>query len=106
MNEFTLGGIIVFFTAVFPCLICGYLIAFHGRRGLISGWSDSKVTNPESGGKIIGISLIIMAILLGLVTTLWIDLFFTDADVIYSLIPISLLPVVAMTFVKIKYGIK
>jgi len=106
MNEFTLGGIIVLFTAVLPCLVLGYLIAFHGRRGLISGWSDSKVSDPESGGKIIGLSLMVMAILLAGVTTLWIIQFFTETELIYYLLPSTLIPVAASVFVKIKYGIK
>jgi len=106
MDEFTLGGIIVLFTAVLPCLVLGYLIAFHDRRGLISGWSDSKVSNPESGGKIIGISLMVMAILLGGITTLWIIQFFTETELIYYLLPSTLIPVVASVYVKVKYGVK
>ena len=57
MDEFAVGAIIVLFTAVLPCLIFGYLIVFNGRRGLISGWSDSKYSNPEIGGKVVGIAL-------------------------------------------------
>lgn len=106
MNEFTLGGIIVLFTAVFPCLIFGYLIAFHGRRSLISGWSDSKVSNPEAGGKIIGVSLMVMAVFLGLATLFWFLKLITETVLIYYLIPISLLPVIALVYVKIKYGVK
>lgn len=101
MNEFTLGGLIVLVTAVLPCLIFGYLIAFKGRRGLISGWNDNKISNPEKGGKIIGISLIIMSVLLGFITFLWQIKFFTEEELVYYLLPSTLVPVIASIYVKI-----
>jgi len=106
MNEFTLGGIIVLFTAVLPCLVFGYLIAFKGRRSLISGWRDSKISNPEAGGKIIGISLMVMALFLGLATLLWFLQLITETVLVYCLIPSSLIPVIALIYVNIKYGVK
>mgnify|MGYP007087007528 FL=1 len=106
MDGFLLGGLIVLFTAVLPCLIFGYLIAFQGRRNLISGWCDSKISNPESGGRIIGISLMVMAVLLSFVTLLWFLQHITEIELVYYLMPASLLPVVALLYVKNKYGVK
>lgn len=103
MDEFTLGGLIVLLTAVLPCLVFGYLIAFQGRRGLISGWNDNKVSDPEKGGRIIGISLIIMSVLLGVIVILWFLRFFTEEELIYYLLPSTLLPLIAAIYVKIKF---
>jgi hypothetical protein len=105
MDEFTLGGLLVLVTAVMPCLVFGYLIAFQGRRGLISGWNDKKVSDPEKCGRIIGISLMVMAVLLGIVTILWFMMFFTEEELIYYLLPSTLLPLVVSIYVKIKFRI-
>jgi len=106
MDEFTLGAIIVLFTAVFPCLIFGYLIAYRSRRHFISGWSDSKVSNPERSGRVIGLSLIVMALFLGVIALFGFFQYISETELVYSLIPISLLPLAAMLYVKIKYGVK
>ncbi len=106
MNEFTIGGLIVFFTAVLPCFICGYLIAVKGRRNLISGWDDSKFSNPESASKIIGLSLILMAALLALVTILWCTQLITEVVLIYFIVTISLVPILALIYVKNRFRVK
>ena len=106
MDEFTLGGIIVLFTAVLPCFIMGYLIAFQGRRGLISGWKEDKITDPEKGGRIIGVSLMVMAVLLAIVTLLWFLHFFTEDELVYYILPCTLLPLLASVYVKIKWKIR
>ena len=105
MDEFMFGGLIVLVTAVFPCLVFGYLIAFQGRRGLISGWNDNKVSEPEKGGRIIGISLIIMSVLLAIITILWFVRFFTEEELTYYLLPTISLPLIAAIYVKIKFRI-
>jgi hypothetical protein len=43
MSEHLPGFIIVLFTALIPCIVLGYLIAFKGKHHLISGWDASKV---------------------------------------------------------------
>jgi hypothetical protein len=105
MDDFTLGGLIILVTAVLPCLVFGYLIAFQGRRGLISGWNDNKVSNPEKGGRIIGISLMIMSIFLAIITILWFVRFFTEEELVYYLLPSTLLPLIASIYVKVKFKI-
>ncbi|MDG1753136.1 MAG: hypothetical protein P8I03_15980 [Thalassotalea sp.] len=105
MDEFMFGGLIVLVTAVLPCLVFGYLIAFQGRRGLISGWNDNKVSEPEKGGRIIGISLIIMSVLLAIITILWFVRFFTEEELTYYLLPTISLPLIAAIYVKIKFRI-
>ncbi|QTH64267.1 hypothetical protein J1N51_01930 [Psychrosphaera ytuae] len=106
MIKLEIGALIVLVTAILPCLICGYLIVFHGRRGLISGWDDSKFSNPEGAGKLVGISLIIMALLLGLATLLWFAQLITEIMLIYAIVPISLVPVLTLVYVKIKFSVK
>ncbi|MUH72019.1 hypothetical protein [Psychrosphaera haliotis] len=106
MSELEIGALIVLLTAILPCLICGYLIVFHGRRSLISGWDDSKFSNPESASKLIGISLIIMALLLGLTMLLWSAQIINEIMLIYGIIPISLVPILSLVYVKIKFSVK
>ena len=106
MSEFEIGALIVLFTAVLPCLACGYLIVFRGRRSLISGWDDSKFSNPESASKLIGISLIIMGLLLGLATLLWCTQLINEIMLIYGIVPISLVPILSLVYIKIKFSVK
>ena len=106
MSQFALGGLIVLVTAVFPCLVCGYLIAFKGRRNLISGWNDRNYSDPERASKVIGISLIVMALLLALSTILWSLQFINEVTFIYCLIPVLLMPIATLVFVKLKLGTK
>ncbi|MDO6445323.1 hypothetical protein Q4493_05980 [Colwellia sp. 1_MG-2023] len=106
MDEFMLGGLIVLFTAVLPCLVLGFLIAFQGRRGLISGWQEDKISDPEKGGRIIGTSLMVMAVLLAIVTLLWFLHFFTEDELVYFILPCALVPIVASFYVKIKLKIR
>lgn len=103
MNEFIIGGLVVLFVAVLPCLVCGYLIAYRGRRNLISGWNDTSYSNPERASKIVGISLIIMALLLALSTVFWSTQIINEVTLLYSVIPVAVVPILALVYVKIKF---
>ncbi|GAA6204982.1 DUF3784 domain-containing protein [Thalassotalea sp. SU-HH00458] len=105
MDEFTLSGLLVLFSAVLPCLVLGYFIAFQGRRGLIAGWQEDKISDPEKAGRIIGISLMIMSVILAIITLLWFLHFFTEDELIYYLLPTTLLPLIASLYVHIKLKI-
>lgn len=106
MSESAVTVIFVFFTAVLPCLIFGYLIAFRNRRGLIAGWSDSKVSKPKASGRIIGISLMVMAVLIAIVTLLWSAKLIAASALAYYLIPITLIPLFGVVYINLKFGIK
>lgn len=104
MSEQILAFIIVICCAVLPCLIFGYLIAYQGRRSLISGWSDDKVSNPQLCGKLIGDSLMLMALLLAVITALWMINIVNEIIFTFGICVVTLIPIFALIFTKIKYG--
>ncbi len=106
MSEFAIVFLIVLFTATLPCLICGYLIAFKGRRSLISGWRDNKFSDPESASKVIGFSLILLALLLAIIIVFWWMQLIIESTLIYFIIPVSFIPILALGYVKIKFSVK
>ncbi|UUO24789.1 hypothetical protein FGD67_17370 [Colwellia sp. M166] len=64
-------ALIILFFAVLPCGISGYLIAFKGRRGLISGYKESNFSDPQAFGKSVGISLLLLAMFLAFIAYFW-----------------------------------
>jgi hypothetical protein len=62
MDASTIEAIFIILFAVLPCGIFGYLIAFKGRRGLISGYSEKNFSNPQAFGKSVGVSLILFSV--------------------------------------------
>ena len=62
MDESTIEALFIILFAVLPCGIFGYLIAFKGRRGLISGYSEKNFSNPQAFGKSVGVSLILFSV--------------------------------------------
>ncbi len=71
MEESTIGALFIIFLAVLPCGIFGYLIAFKGRRRLISGYSEKNFSHPQAFGKSVGLSLILLAVLMSLSAYFW-----------------------------------
>lgn len=71
MDEFTVEAIFIVLFAVLPCAIMGFLIAFKGRRNLISGYCESNFSNPEAFGRVVGASLILLALVLLLLSYFW-----------------------------------
>ena len=106
MSEFAIVGLIVLICAVLPCLICGYLIAFRDRRYLISGWNDSKYSDPEGAAKTVGISLMLMAFLLAVITLFWCIQVITETVLIYCIVPVSIVPILALIYAKTRFGAK
>ena len=71
MAESTIEALFILFFAVFPCGISGYLIAFKGRRGLISGFNENNFSNPKVFGKSVGLSLIFLSVFLAFISYFW-----------------------------------
>ena len=78
MGDSTFEALMILFAAVLPCGISGYLIAFKGYRGLISGYREGDFAQPQAFGKSIGISLIIFATLLAVIAYMWYLQLFAD----------------------------
>ncbi|WP_206485656.1 hypothetical protein [Thalassotalea sp. G2M2-11] len=71
MEESTFEALFILLFVVLPCGISGYLIAYKGRRGLISGFNENKFSNPQAFGKSVGLSLIILSIFMTFIAYLW-----------------------------------
>jgi len=71
MEESTIEALFILFLAILPCSIFGYLIAFKGRRGLISGYSEKNFSNPQAFGKSVGLSLILLSVFMALIAYFW-----------------------------------
>jgi len=70
MDESTIEALLIVLAAL-TCGISGYLIAFKGRRNLITGFNESHYANARAFGKSIGISLILFALCLILIAYSW-----------------------------------
>ncbi|MBA6250836.1 hypothetical protein [Colwellia sp. MB3u-55] len=71
MDESTVEALFIILFAVLPCGIFGYLIAFKGRRGLISGYSEKNFSNPQAFGKSVGVSLILFSVFMVFIAYFW-----------------------------------
>ena len=71
MEESTVEALFILFFAVLPCGVFGYLIAFKGRRGLISGYSEKNFSNPQAFGKSVGLSLILLSVFMAFIAYFW-----------------------------------
>jgi len=54
MVESTIEALFILAFAVLPCAICGYLIIFKGRRGLITGYKEGSFSKPKLLEKVSG----------------------------------------------------
>jgi hypothetical protein len=93
VDEVTLGLIIIVLGCVLPSVILGYLIAVKQKRGLIAGWDESKISNPQAYARMIGYSLFALGFLISIVSVLWFlglvdEIVFTIGLLLASLVPI------------------
>jgi len=67
MNDNTLSLIITILGAALPLIICGYLVAVKQKHNLISGWDESKFSNPKAFGNTIGYSCMRLGVFIGII---------------------------------------
>jgi uncharacterized membrane protein len=103
MEESTIEALFVLFFAVFPCGIAGYLIAFKGRRSLISGFNDNNFSNPKAFGKSVGLSLIIFYVFLGLIAYFWHLRVLTEKQMSYYVLLLIIAVVLNYIYGIVKY---
>ena len=104
MDYYALGVLIVFLSAVIPCGVLGFLIAFLGMRNLIAGWDESKVRDPEAYGSVIGWSLLTLSLLLGVIVYVWSAGMISELAFVALVLLASLVPVAGLLHANRKYG--
>lgn len=66
MDNTFLISIVFIVTCAFPCIVIGYLVAIKQKRNLIAGWDDALVSNPKLVAQIIGHSVTVLGIIIGI----------------------------------------
>lgn len=104
MNELLLGLILMILAGALPCIIFGYLIAVKQKRSLISGWDESKISNPEAFAKLIGYSVLALGVCIGIIAIVWYLGLVGEIGMAISLFGASLLPIPCLIIANRKYG--
>jgi hypothetical protein len=92
------------FAGALPCIILGYLIAVKQMRGLIAGWDESKISNPEKFAKWIGYSVLTLGVLIGLIALIWYLGLVNEIGMTILLCVVSLIPIPCLLIAKARYG--
>lgn len=104
MTEYSLVALGIILFGSLPCAILGYLIGVKQMRHLLSGWDESKVEHPEAYAALVGKSLVLMSVALGLVAVAWAEGALSDAVFVVLMVLVSLLPGAALLVARSKYG--
>jgi hypothetical protein len=104
MDGLFFGLIIMIFAGALPCIIFGYLIAVKQMRGLIAGWDESKISNPEKFAKWIGYSVLTLGVLIGLIAFIWYWGLVNEIGMTILLCIVSLIPIPCLLIAKARYG--
>ncbi|GAB5386992.1 MAG: hypothetical protein Alis3KO_41150 [Aliiglaciecola sp.] len=103
MDELTIGLVVMIIAGSLPCILVGYLIAVKQKRGLIAGWDESKVSNPEAYAKLLGYSVLLLGVLIALVSFIWYFGLIDEMGVAVALLLVSLVPVPFVFVANKKY---
>lgn len=103
MDGFFLGFIIMIFAGALPCIALGYLIAVKQKRGLIAGWDESKISNPEAYAKWVGFSVLILGVFIGFIALIRYFGFISDIGMTMLLLAVSFVPVPCLLIANARY---
>tara|TARA_R110000868_G_scaffold292568_3_gene553098 strand:+ start:2094 stop:2453 length:360 start_codon:yes stop_codon:yes gene_type:complete len=103
LDELMFGIVIMILGGSLPCIIIGYLIAIKQRRHLIAGWDESKVSNPEAYAKLLGHSVLLLGILIGVVAFIWYFGLVDEIGMTVALLLVSLVPIPFIVVANRKY---
>ena len=106
MGESNLGALIMILGGFFPCAFLGYLIGVKQIRGLIAGWDESKISSPETFAKLIGYSLIVTGVGIGILALFVLRQAISEDSLVILLLLLSALPVIAAIYGNIRYGVR
>ena len=104
MDGLFFGLILMVFAGALPCIILGYLIAVKQMRGLIAGWDESKISNPEAYAKLVGFSVLVLGALIGLIAFFWFLGLVDDIGMTILLCVASLIPIPCVLIANARYG--
>ena len=104
MDGLLFALIIMIVAGALPCIVLGYLIAVKQKRGLISGWDESKISHPEAYAKWVGFSVLILGVLIGLIAIIWYLGLVSEISMAILLIAVSFIPVPCLLYANAKYG--
>lgn len=100
----TIGLIIIIFLGALPCIFLWYLIAVKQKRELIAGWNESKVSNPNAYAKLVGYSVFILGILIGITGMAWFVGLLNEIQMVVVIFIISLIPIPYLLIANSKYA--
>ena len=104
MAGLTLGFIIMLLAGALPCIVLGYFIAVKQQRGLISGWNESKISDPEAYAKWVGYSVLGLGVCIGIIAFIWYIGLIDEISMTVSLIVASLIPIPCLVIANQKYA--
>ena len=104
MDGLFFGLIVMVFAGALPCIILGYLIAVKQKRGLIAGWDESKISNPEAYAKLIGFSVLVLGTLIGLIALIWYFGLVNEIGMTILLCVASIIPIPCVLIANARYG--
>lgn len=104
MDGLFIGFLIMIIAGALPCVVLGYLIAVKQKRRLIAGWDESRVSNPVAYAKLIGLSVLVLGILIGVIGFAWYAGLISTAQMASTLAIASLVPLPCVFIANAKYG--
>lgn len=103
MSKHLVGPLILFFVGALPCIGLGYMISVKRVYSLISGWDESKVSDPESYAKMIGGSVLGMGVCFALLSVIWWLQIISVYAMVIVLTVVSFAPIPFMIYANKKY---
>ena len=103
MSVDMLGLTLLLVAGVAPCLVGGYLIAFRQKRHLISGWDESRYTDPQKVAKIIGAGVLALGIIIAIISWSFYLKLIGELALALSLVSACLIPVLCQAYATLKY---
>ena len=104
MDNALFAFLIAIFLGSLPSITLGFLIAYKKKYSLLSGWDASRFSDPAAVGRVAGKSLILMGVLIFVVTGLWWKQIMNDLHMTFTIIPVVLIPFMAILYAGKKYG--
>ena len=106
MDWLLAGGIILILFGASPCIFLGYLIAVKQKHSLIAGWDESRISDPKRYASVVGYSVLVLGILLGLIAIAWYLSLIGEIQMTIALLVSSLIPLPCLVYANNKYGKK
>ncbi len=104
MEKVWLASVIMLVAGALPGIVFGYLIAVKQQWSMITGWNESKLSNPLAYAQLIGFSLLALGGAIALIAIGWGLQLLSDRQMAIGLLLVSSLPLVAVIVAHIRFG--